>query len=59
MMINSKEFEKYSSGRNIMNYIEFENFEKFNKPVKPSRFIGIRGQYLSSYELMDIISKKD
>lgn len=59
MMINKKEFIEYSSGRDIMNYIEFENFEKFNSPVKPPRFIGIRGKYILSDELKNIISKKN
>ena len=59
MMINKDEFKEYTSQREIMNYIEFENFELFNSPVKPPRFIGIRGKYISSDELNDIISKKD
>lgn len=29
-----------------MNVIEFENFDKFKKPVKPSRFVTVGDKYI-------------
>lgn len=55
LMVNKKEFDQYSSGRKEMNYIEFENFQKFKNPVKPPRFVGIRGKYIKMQELKRIL----
>ena len=35
----SDEFKEYTKGREKINVIEFENFEKFKKPVTPKRFV--------------------
>ena len=56
LMINNKEFDDYSKNRNEMFVIEFENFEKFETPVKPSRFVSISGKYIYEEEY-DIIKK--
>lgn len=52
LMLNSKEFKEYSKGRNEMFVIEFENFEKFKKPVKPKGyFVTVAGKYIYDDEL--------
>lgn len=59
LMITSKELKDYAKGRSEMNVIEFENFEKFQKPVVPKRFIAIRGKYIYEDEFKTIIKNKD
>ena len=46
LMITREELKEYSKGRNEMFVIEFENFQKFNKPVKPKRFVTVAGKYI-------------
>lgn len=46
LMINKKELTEYAKGKIEMNVIEFENFQRFLKPVKPSRFVSVAGKYI-------------
>lgn len=59
LIISRKELEEYSKGRKDMFVIEFENFEKFSKPVKPKRFVTVAGKYIYGDELKMIEEKKD
>lgn len=58
LMITSEEFEVYSEHKDMMNVIEFENFEKFETPVKPDRFVTVAGKYIDETEYEMIRSKK-
>lgn len=58
LMISNEEFQDYSKGKSEMFVIEFDNFEKFNKPVKPSRFVTIAGKYIYEDEYKIIEKKK-
>jgi len=51
LIITKKELDEYAKGKTEMNVIEFENFEKFNNPVKPKRFVSIGGKYIYEDEL--------
>jgi hypothetical protein len=46
MIITEDEFNEYAKGKTEMNVIEFKNFQKFDKPVKPSRFVTVAGKYI-------------
>jgi len=46
LMITAKELKEYGKNRQLMNVIEFENFEKFENPVKPDRFVTVAGKYI-------------
>lgn len=59
LMITEEEFREYSKGRKEMNVIEFENFEKFKKPVKPKRFVTVAGKYIYKEEFEMINKNKD
>lgn len=59
LMINSEEFKEYSANKKQMNVIVFENFKKFNNPVKPKRFVSISGKYIDKQEFEMIESNKD
>lgn len=59
MMVTEEEFREYSKGRKEMNVIEFENFEKFKKPVKPKRFVAVSGKYIYEEEFRMIKENKD
>jgi len=59
LMVNRDELKKYSKDHNEMFVIEFENFEKFNKPVKPERFVTVAGKYIDNNEYDLIKSNKD
>ena len=41
-----------------MNVIEFENFEKFKKPVLPKRFVAVAGKYIYEDEFKIIEKNK-
>jgi hypothetical protein len=58
LMINKDEFKEYSKGRTEMFVIEFENFEKFDTPVKPKRFVTVAGKYIYEDELRMIEKNK-
>jgi len=58
-MITKSELKNYSKGRNEMFVIEFEDFKKFNKPVKPSRFVTVGGKYIYDEEYKMIEKNKD
>lgn len=58
LIISPQEFKEYSQGRKEMFVIEFENFEKFKKPVIPKRFVSISGKYIYKDEFEMIKSKK-
>lgn len=58
LMITSDELKEYSKGRNEMFVIEFENFEKFTKPIKPKKFITVAGKYIYEDEYKFIERKK-
>lgn len=59
LMITEKEFKDYTSGKDKINIIEFENFQLFKKPVKPSRYVSKGGKYLTKQELDLIFSNDD
>lgn len=58
LMITKEEFQEYSKGYPEMNIIEFENFEKFKNPVKPSRFVTVAGKYIYEDEFKIIQKNK-
>lgn len=58
LIISPQEFKEYSKGRKEMFVIEFENFEKFKKPVIPKRFVSISGKYIYKDEFENIKSEK-
>lgn len=58
MILSQDELSNYAKRRVEMNVIEFENFEKFTKPVKPKRFVGIGGKYIYEDEFNMIKSNK-
>lgn len=58
LMITSKELKEYAQNRPFMNVIEFENFEKFNTPIKPDRFVTVAGKYIYEDEYEMITGKK-
>lgn len=59
LMISKEEFLEYSKGKPEMNVIEFENFQKFNKPVIPKRFVTVAGKYIYEDEFKTILNNKD
>ena len=59
LMINKDEFQEYTKSRSEMNVIEFENFEKFKKPVIPKRFVAVSGKYIYEDEYEMIKKNKD
>jgi hypothetical protein len=59
LMINQGEFGEYTKNKTEMNIIELENFEKFNKPVKPDSFVTVGGKYIYEKELTMIKKNKD
>lgn len=58
MMVSEEEFKDYAKGTKQINYIEFQNFEKFKIPVKPKKYITKGGKYIDKKELEFIIAKK-
>ncbi len=59
LMLKEEEFREYARGRSHMTVIEFKNFEKFSKPVKPKRFVSIGGKYIREEEFQMIMDNKD
>lgn len=59
LMITAGELREYADRKNEMFVIEFENFQKFNNPVKPKRFITVAGKYIYEDELKSITQKID
>lgn len=59
LIVSPDEFKDYAQNRNLMTIIEFENFEKFSKPIKPPRFVAIGGQYIYEDQYRNILEKKD
>lgn len=55
LIISKGELYEYANGKEKMNVIEFENFERFNKPVKPDRFVTVAGKYIyeDEYEMIE------
>ncbi len=58
LMISKKELQEYAKGKPEMNVIEFENFEKFKKPVVPKRFVSVAGKYIYEDEFKTIDKNK-
>jgi len=58
LIVTKNEFIEYSKNRSEMNIIQFENFEKFKKPVPPNRFVSIGGKYIYEDEFKMIKSNK-
>lgn len=58
LMVTKEEFQEYAKGRPEMNVIEFENFQKFNKPVIPKRFVAVSGKYIYEDEFKVINKNK-
>ena len=56
LMVTSDEFKEYTKGREKINVILFENFEKFKKNVAPKRFVSVSGKYIYNDEF-DMIKK--
>lgn len=59
LMISNEELMEYAKGKSEMNVIEFENFEKFKKPVVPKRFVTVAGKYIYEDEFKTITNNKD
>lgn len=59
LIISKDELQEYAKGNNEMNVIEFENFEKFKKSVKPTRFVTVAGKYIYGDEFKIIQKNKD
>ena len=59
LMVSKDEFQEYARGRPEMNVIEFENFQKFSKPVVPKRFVAVSGKYIYEDEFKTIVKNKD
>lgn len=60
LMINPNEFKEYAKGRSEMNVIEFINFEKFKKAVKPKGYyVTVGGKYILEDEYGMIEKNKD
>lgn len=59
LMLTKEEFQEYAKGTTEMNVIELSNFKKFNKPVKPKRFISKGGKYINREEFKTIDKNKD
>lgn len=57
-MVTPEELKEYAKGRPEMNVIEFENFQKFNKPVTPKRFVAVSGKYIYEDEFKTIERNK-
>jgi len=58
LMITTEEFQEYTKNRTEMNVIEFENFQKFKKPVVPKRFVAVSGKYIYEDEFKMIEKNK-
>ena len=58
LIITKDELREYAKGKSEMNVIEFENFEKFTKPVKPKRFVTVAGKYIYEDEFEMIKKNK-
>lgn len=56
LMITEKEFKEYTAGSDSINVIEFDNFRKFKKTVKPPRYVSKGGKYLTKQELALILN---
>lgn len=59
LMVNEAELSEYASGKEKMTIIEFKNFQKFDKPVKPKRFVPLRGKYIYDREYQMLKRNKD
>ena len=59
LMITTEELKEYAKNRPEMNVIEFENFQKFKKPVIPKRFVAVSGKYIYENEFKMIEKNKD
>lgn len=58
LMITAEELQEYAKNRTEMNVIEFENFQKFKKPVVPKRFVTVAGKYIYEDEFKMIEKNK-
>jgi len=58
-MLTKEELKEYAKGKPEMNVIEFENFQKFNKPVVPNRFVTVKGKYIYEDEFKTISNNLD
>ncbi len=55
LMLTSDELKDYAGKKKIV-VIEFNNFKKFDKPIKPKHFVSMRGKYINKAEF-DLLSK--
>jgi hypothetical protein len=58
LMITAEELKEYTKNKPKMNVIEFENFQKFKKPVVPKRFVAVSGKYIYEDEFKMIEKNK-
>lgn len=59
LIVTKDEFAEYVKGRDLINVIEFENFEKFNNHVKPTGYyITVAGKYIDKDEFNMISENK-
>lgn len=58
LIVSEEEFKEYSEGRKEMTVIELVNFQKFNNPVLPKRFVSISGKYIYEDEFKTIKNQK-
>ncbi|SCG85420.1 DUF365 domain-containing protein [Methanobacterium congolense] len=59
LMITAEELKEYAKNKPEMNVIEFENFQKFKKPVVPERFVTVAGKYIYENEFKMIEKNKN
>lgn len=58
IMLTNKELKKYSQGTKKLNVIVFDNFEKFENIIKPSKFVTMGGKYILEKEYKSILKRK-
>lgn len=58
LMISPVDLKGYAKDKTEMNVIEFKNFQKFNTPVKPKRFVTVSGKYIYEDEFKMIEQNK-
>lgn len=59
LMITKDELQEYAKNWSDITVIEFENFQKFKKPVVPKRFVAVSGKYIYEDEFNIIKKNKD
>lgn len=58
IMLTDEELREYSRGTKKLNVIVFDNFEKFENMVRPSKFVTMGGKYILEKEYKSILKRK-